>query len=225
MSRRLGLAAMVACARVQGAVVSQRATARWMASGEGSAAKRVLVPIADGSEEIETSCITDTLVRAGASVVVASANVDESLTVTMSRGLKIVADVHASALGDDDWDLVAIPGGMPGAANLAKSDDIQRIIRKQASSSNPLGAVCAAPAVVLEPLGVLDGRTATCYPAPQFVQVLGEKAVAGDVVHDGNVITSRGPGTSLKFALTCVECLYGRDTADALADQMLVTRE
>ena len=86
-----------------------------------------------------------------------------------------------------------------------------------------VAAVCASPAVALEPRGLLDGRDATGYPAPQFVEAIGARYVP-DVpfVRDGDLITSRGPGTSLQFALALVDALYGREKADELAAQMLV---
>jgi len=98
------------------------------AASTGATQKRVLVPIADGSEEIETCCITDTLVRAGAEVTVAS--VEATTTCTMSRGLKIVADALVTDVSGD-WDLVALPGGMPGAERLRDSDALDAILRKQ----------------------------------------------------------------------------------------------
>lgn len=111
---------------------------------------------------------------------------------------------------------------LAGAKNLANSDAVARIVKRQAASTKPVAAVCASPAVVLEPLGVLVGKAATCYPSPQFIEALGDKAAPGDVVVDGNVITSRGPGTSLKFALSCVAKLYGEEKCAELAKQMLV---
>ena len=187
----------------------------------GEATKQVLVPIADGSEEIETACISDTLVRAGAAVTVASANADGSKTVTMSRGLKILADAHVSELGTK-WDLVAVPGGMPGASNLAASKDLTTILRTQADAAKPVAAVCASPAVVLQPLGLLEGKQATCYPAPAFQEAIQDLDTSNDVVIAENIVTSRGPGTSLKFALSLVEQLYGPDKKALLAKQMLV---
>ena len=192
---------------------------RAAATTSAGAQKRVLVPIADGSEEIETSCITDTLVRAGAEVTVAS--VEATTTCTMSRGLKIVADVLVTDLGNDEFDLVALPGGMPGAERLRDSDALDAILRKQDARRAPLAAVCASPAVILKSKGLIDGRQATCYPAPPFVEALGDVA-DGAVVRDGHITTSRGPGTSLKFALDLVDQLYGPEKAEELRAQMLV---
>ena len=191
---------------------------RAAATTSAGAVKRVLVPIADGSEEIETSCITDTLVRAGAEVTVAS--VEATTTCTMSRGLKIVADALVTDVSGD-WDLVALPGGMPGAERLRDSDALDAILRKQDARQAPLAAVCASPAVILKSKGLIDGRQATCYPAPPFVEALGDVA-DGAVVRDGHITTSRGPGTSLKFALDLVDQLYGPEKAAELRAQMLV---
>ena len=191
---------------------------RAAATTSAGAVKRVLVPIADGSEEIETSCITDTLVRAGAEVTVAS--VEATTTCTMSRGLKIVADALVTDLGNDEFDLVALPGGMPGAERLRDSDALDAILRKQDARQAPLAAVCASPAVILKSKGILRSQ-ATCYPAPPFVEALGDIA-DGDVVRDGHITTSRGPGTSLKFALDLVDQLYGPEKAEELRAQMLV---
>ena len=192
---------------------------RAAATTSAGAQKRVLVPIADGSEEIETSCITDTLVRAGADVTVAS--VEATTTCTMSRGLKIVADALVTDLGNDEFDLVALPGGMPGAERLRDSDALDAILRKQDTRRAPLAAVCASPAVILKSKGLIEGRQATCYPAPPFVEALGDVS-DGAVVRDGHITTSRGPGTSLKFALALVDQLYGPEKAEELRTQMLV---
>mmetsp|Transcript_35874 Transcript_35874/g.111061 ORF Transcript_35874/g.111061 Transcript_35874/m.111061 type:complete len:218 (-) Transcript_35874:89-742(-) len=183
-----------------------------------SSSKRVLVPIADGSEEIETACITDTLTRAGARVTVAS--VEATTLCTMSRGLKIVADATIDDVEGEGWDLIAIPGGMPGAERLRDSAALDAILRAHAAREAPLAAVCASPAVVLKPKGLLTAR-ATCYPAPPFLDALGG-AADGDVVTDGHVTTSRGPGTSLVFALALVEQLYGAEAAAKLRGEMLV---
>jgi len=124
------------------------------------------------SHQIETCCIADTLVRAGAEVTIAS--VEESLQVTCSRGVKLVADELIAACQDKEWDLVVCPGGMPGAERLRDSAPLEKIIKAQHEKGAWLAAVCAAPAVVLASHGVLDGSTqATCYPAPAFTEKLG----------------------------------------------------
>eukprot|EP01083_Nonionella_stella_P038812 105505_1 len=110
--------------------------------------KRVLVPIADDSEEIETSCITDTLVRFGAEVVVASVKPDGDLVCRMSRGLKICADVTiadaTSSSQENNWDLIALPGGMPGAKHLRDCDALVQLLKKQNEAKKLCAAVCAS---------------------------------------------------------------------------------
>lgn len=184
------------------------------------AMKKVLVPIADGSEEIETTCITDTLVRFGAEVTIASV-MPQSLTCTMSRGIRILADCSIEEAVGQDWDLVALPGGMPGAEHLRDSPALTQILQAQKQAHKLYAAVCAAPAVALASQNLLDGAEATCYPAPKFRDVLPHAKDDKVVVHD-NVITSQGPGTSLLFALQLGEALFGKEKRDQIAKEMLV---
>lgn len=180
--------------------------------------KKVLVPIADGSEEIEAVCIIDVLRRAGAEVTVASVN---DLTVTASRGLKITADVPISACTGKTYDLIALPGGMPGAEHLRDSDALALLLRRQQGENRLYGAICASPAVVLLHHGLIGGRNATAHPA--FSDGLENREKVNDrVVVDGNLVTSRGPGTAIEFSLKLVELLFGDEKAREVADPMLV---
>eukprot|EP00927_Polykrikos_kofoidii_P015984 TRINITY_DN1716_c0_g1_i1.p1 TRINITY_DN1716_c0_g1~~TRINITY_DN1716_c0_g1_i1.p1 ORF type:complete len:217 (-),score=43.08 TRINITY_DN1716_c0_g1_i1:126-689(-) len=184
-----------------------------------ASSKNVLVPIADDSEEIETACITDTLVRAGAKVCVAS--VSGKLEVRMSRGLKILADCLIEDVKSQEWDAIALPGGMPGATTLRDCAVLTEMLKGHAAAQKLTAAVCASPAVVLATHGLLPSN-ATCYPAPKFKEVLPEWKDA-QVVVDGHIITSQGPGTSLQFALKIVEMLYGEEKAGELANAMLTS--
>lgn len=183
--------------------------------------KRVLVPIADGSEEIETSSVTDVLTRFGAHVVVASVMPD--LVCKMSRGLKICADVSIENAANEEWDLIALPGGLPGANHLRDSPSLVELLKRQKEKNKFYGAVCASPAVVLQTHGLLSGPGATCYPAPPFRSVM-KNPSDSKVVVQGNVITSQGPGTSLLFALSLGEQLFGKEKADKVAAELLVHR-
>mmetsp|Transcript_21272 Transcript_21272/g.42473 ORF Transcript_21272/g.42473 Transcript_21272/m.42473 type:complete len:209 (+) Transcript_21272:277-903(+) len=181
---------------------------------------RVLVPIADGSEEIETSCITDTLTRFGCAVTVASCG-DQTLCV-MSRGLKVQADVMIEEVADEVFDLIALPGGMPGAETLRDSNTLTTMLHAQSQSNRQIGAICAAPAVVLGAHGLLP-QQATCYPAAKFREVIDQPADARVVVSaKENVITSQGPGTSLDFALKLGERLFSAEKAKAIRKEMLI---
>ncbi len=180
---------------------------------------RVLVPIADNSEEIETSCITDTLVRAGAEVTVASCNAGDGLQCKMARGLKVVADCKIEACADGEWDAIVLPGGMPGAEHLRDSAPLKALLLRQHERSACLAAVCASPAVVFAAHGLLPDSW-TCFPVDKF-----KGAAPGwqdaRVVADGHRITSQGPGTSLAFALRVVEQLYGKEKADTVGAALL----
>lgn len=185
------------------------------------ATRRILVPIGNGSEEIETSAAVDTFRRAGAEVTMAS--VEDSLTVTMSRGMKFVADASIDSV-KGPFDAVALPGGMPGAERLRDCKPLIDLLRETKNNGGVTAAVCASPAVVFAEHGLLDGITATCYPNSAFREKV-EKLGDGDVVVDGKIITGTGPGTSLKFSLMVVEALYSKDKADEIASQMLVSRD
>jgi len=182
-------------------------------------AKRVLVPIADGTEEIEAACIIDTLRRAGAEVTVASVG---KLQVTASRGVKLVADTLIVNCTSQTYDCIALPGGMPGAEHLRDSTELIAMLKKQKQAGRLYAAICASPAVALHPHGLLDGVKATCYPSMQSKL---NPALASDerVVVDGNCVTSQGPGTAIEFALKLIEELYGPQKAKEVADPMLVT--
>ncbi|KAH9310137.1 hypothetical protein KI387_038048, partial [Taxus chinensis] len=179
---------------------------------------RVLVPIANGSEEMEAVIIIDVLRRANINVVVAS--VEETLEIVASRKVKIVADKLIEEAAASAYDLIVLPGGMPGAETLSKTESLTKLLREQAASKKAYGAICASPAVVLETHGLLKDKKATAHPA--FTKKLADQsAVDTRVVIDGNLITSRGPGTSMEFALAIVEKIFGQEKAIAIAEAMV----
>lgn len=178
----------------------------------------VLVPIADGTEEIEAVCIIDILRRAGAEVTVASVGERQ---ITASRGVRIVADCRIEDCGNDDFDLIVLPGGMPGAENLRNSKMLAQLLRRQQSDHKWYAAICAAPAVVLSHHGLLRGRKATGHPAFSD-QMTDGRPVAERVVVDGKCVTSQGPGTAFEFALTLVALLFDEGKAAEVATPMLV---
>jgi protein deglycase len=194
----------------------------------------VLVPVAAGSEDIETVTLVDVFRRAGFAVDVAAAG--PSRTVTLARGCVLTADttldaVHAAAsdaaaASSSAYDLIALPGGMPGAEHLRDSPALRALLGAQRAARRPLAAVCAAPAVVLAAHGLLDGGVRATAHA-NFVARL--PAPAGEherVVVDGGsgagsvTITSRGPGSTLEFALACVAALAGPAKAAEVAAPM-----
>ncbi len=182
--------------------------------------KTVLVPVADGTEEIEAVTIIDVLRRAGAEVTVASVG---DLQITASRGVKLTADARIADCVDETYDLVVLPGGIPGAEHLRDDENLKQILLRQQSQGRLFGAICAAPAVVLESHGLLQGRAATCHP--NFVQRLSDPSSArSNVVFDRGCVTSRGPGTAMAFSLKLVELLFGREKMEDVAESMVTGR-
>lgn len=179
--------------------------------------KKVLVPIADGTEEIEAMCIIDVLRRAGAFVTVASV---DGLQITGSNGVKIVADKLISNCVEGTYDLIALPGGMPGAEHLRDSKELEILLKQQQQEGRLYAAICASPAVVLQHHGLLGERKATCHPYCAD-QIKNKNAIEDRVVVDDGCITSRGPGTALEFAIKLVELLYDEQKAKDVALPML----
>lgn len=171
----------------------------------------VLVPLAQGCEELEAVTITDLLARAGIKVI--TAGLDNELVVA-SRGMKLVPDYQLDEVMDTDFDMIVLPGGLPGADYLNQDPRIQSLVKKLASENKYTAAICAAPRV-LATAGLLDGKQATSFPGAldQFpVNNLAYQQSA--VVVDGKVVTSRGPGTAMEFALTLIELLLGKAKRD-----------
>ncbi|HRK77026.1 MAG TPA: DJ-1/PfpI family protein [Thiobacillus sp.] len=167
---------------------------------------KVLVPLADGCEELEAVTIIDLLRRAGVEVVTAGLKPG---IVKASRDVQLVPDVTLDVALQDDYDMVVLPGGMPGAAHLKEDARILALLKKMAAAGKYTAAICAAPMVLAE-AGVLDGKQATSYPG--FLDALpGVTVSAAAVVQDGKVLTSRGPGTAMDFALALVEVLTGSE--------------
>jgi 4-methyl-5(b-hydroxyethyl)-thiazole monophosphate biosynthesis len=178
----------------------------------------VLVPLAQGCEELEAVTIIDLLVRAGVEVV--SAGLD-SAPVRASRGVVLIPDTTLEEALRRDFDMVVLPGGLPGANHLNDDPRIQALIKKMAAEGRYTAAICAAPKVLLN-AGVLAGKRATSYPGS--LDALDTSAIdyrQEAVVQDGKVITSRGPGTAIEFALTLIETLLGRAKRDEVAGGLL----
>lgn len=169
---------------------------------------RVLVPLAQGCEELEAVTIIDLLRRAG--IEVTSAGLDAG-SVTASRGVTLIPDTDLESALKSDYDMIVLPGGLPGADHLDDDERIRSVLKKMANNGKYTAAICAAPKVLAN-AGVLAGKTATSYPG--FLDGLGlsDTTLSNEaVVRDGKVITSRGPGTAIDFALELIEVLSGKE--------------
>ena len=172
---------------------------------------RVLVPLAAGFEDMEAITIVDLLRRARIEVVTAGL---QSGPVRGSRGTEVIPDMDLDQALGEKFDMVVLPGGQPGATNLQKDHRIRAMLQDMTADNKLTAAICAAPAV-LAAAGLLDGRRATSFPGAidpeKFPEV---KLTEEPVVRDGGIITSRGPGTAMDFALSLIEVLSGQETRD-----------
>jgi 4-methyl-5(b-hydroxyethyl)-thiazole monophosphate biosynthesis len=181
---------------------------------------RALVPIANGTEDLEAVTIIDVLRRAQFEVTVAS--IEHDLTVTLAKGCKLTADAAMSDQRKESFDLIAVPGGSAGAAALAKNKVLIELLRHNRANRKWYAAICAAPAMVFAQHDLLEGKRATCFPS--FKDQL-PRYVDAPVVVDGHCITSQGPGTALAFSLKLVELIQGEDKARKIAESMIAPLE
>ncbi len=173
--------------------------------------KCVLVPLAQGCEELEAITVVDLLRRADIEVV--TAGLDEQ-PVKASRGMVLIPDTTLDEALGRDYDMVVLPGGLPGADHLDRDPRIRELLVKMAESERFTAAICAAPKV-LASSGLLAGKRATSFPGVLEKMALADTSLeSAPVVQDGKVITSRGPGTAMDFALALIEQLTSRATRD-----------
>ena len=185
--------------------------------------KRALIPIANGTEEIEAVTIIDVLRRASIEVTVAGVGDSGELHIIGAHGITIATDCTIDDCTSALFDLIAVPGGLPGSENLAANTALDRLLREQAEEGRLYAAICAAPMLVLSSKGLLKDKIVTGHP--MFQQNIEAKEVNGEsrVVVDGNCITSQGPGTALDFALELVEQLCGVVKREEVGSRMVLT--
>jgi len=176
---------------------------------------KVLIPLAQGCEELEAITIIDLLRRADIEVI--SAGLDDQ-TVTTSHGVVLIPDTTLDKVlkqGQmESFDMIVLPGGLPGADNLQKDTRIISLLKQQAMAGRKVAAICAAPKVLVAS-GLLDNRSATAYPGTlENLALTNTKITSDAVLIDGNIVTSRGPGTAMDFALTLIEQLRGEVIRD-----------
>ena len=179
--------------------------------------KKILVPLAEGFEMVEALSVVDVFRRAGAHVDLAAIAGD--LKVVSSHGVPVITDKHISECSEVQYDLIVLPGGIPGSENLAASPTLQTLLKKQNDAGRLYGAICAAPALVLGSQGLLDKKKATCHPL--FVGKLpSQEYTDQSVVFDKNCVTARGAGVSIDFSLKLLEVLMGSEKRKEVEKQM-----
>lgn len=179
--------------------------------------KTVLLFLADGFEEIEALATVDVLRRAG--VQVTKVSINPTGLVTGAHGIPVMADVLFEQAQYADADMLILPGGMPGAANLDAHEGLRRLITAHAEAGKWLAAICAAP-MVYGHMGLLSGRKATCYPGFEG-ELAGAAYTAAPVEKDGNIITGKGPAVVLPFAYALAEVLVGGEIVAQVKAGML----
>jgi 4-methyl-5(b-hydroxyethyl)-thiazole monophosphate biosynthesis len=173
----------------------------------------VLVPLAEGCEELEAVTVVDLLRRAGIDVITAGL---DAQPVHASRGVTLLPDMSLDAALQLEFDMIVLPGGLPGADHLRDDPRVIDLLKKMAAADRYTAAICAAPRVLAH-AGLLDGKRATSFPGALDVDAVpGIEYQEAPVVIDGKVITSRGPGTAMDFALTLIETLVGKQQRDAV---------
>ena len=186
--------------------------------------KKVLVLLAEGFEEVEAITPIDYLRRAKILVTVAA--IGDDLTVKGSHGIKVIADTYLKNLFEGKvsaWDGIVVPGGLHGSDNIAASKEAGEFLVKVGNEGKLISAICAAPARVLAPLGLLAGRKFTCYPGEEGkVLSAGAEWKQDRVVVDGNLITSRGAGTAGEFACAIIDWLLGGGEGKKISDKVLM---
>jgi len=179
--------------------------------------KKVLVPLAQGCEELEAVTIIDLLRRAGINVV--TAGLDDQ-PIHASRNTVLIADTSLDKALQDDYDMIVLPGGLPGADHLNNDHRIITLLQQMAKNNKYTAAICAAPKV-LATAGLLSGKSATSFPGTlEKLDLPNTTIKSNPVVEDGTVITSRGPGTAMDFALALIEILTGTETRNKVESSL-----
>ncbi len=179
---------------------------------------KVLVPLAQGCEELEAITITDLLVRAGIEVI--TAGLDDK-PVVASRGTTIMPLTSIDRVMGQSFDMVVLPGGLPGADHLRDHPGVQSILKQHAQNGAYVAAICAAPKALAQ-AGLLENKTATAYPGVLDALELTSTKVSSKAIEiDGKIVTSRGPGTAMDFALCLIELIEGADKRKQVEDGLV----
>jgi len=182
--------------------------------------KRILVPLAEGFEEIEAVTIIDILRRAGGTVITAGLG---KRNVTGAHGIPMIADSVIEEEKTKDWDMIVLPGGLPGATNLAKNENVLALIQDAADKGKIVAAICAAP-VVLDKAGIISGKKVTAHPNSSH-EILSGDYQGINVIEDTNIITGQACGSALAFAFALVKRLFGLDKVLEINKSLLAVIE
>ena len=178
---------------------------------------KVYVFLADGFEDVEALIPIDVLRRGGVEVVTVSTT--EFPLVESAHGVSIEADIQFDQADYADADLLMLPGGMPGASNLFEHEGVCQAVKAQFEAGKKVAAICAAPAVVLAQLGVLNDKKATCYPG--FEKLLTKAHYTADLVTiDGNITTAEGPAAAFPLAYELLSQLVNKEVSEQIAEGM-----
>ena len=177
---------------------------------------KVCIPLATGFEDIEAITLIDVIRRGGIEVVTAGVGGE---IIESAHNVKVIADTTIDKIDADDFDLVVLPGGLPGATNLAKSEEVKNLLRAMDEKDKYVGAICAAP-IALKEAGVLKDKY-TAYPG--WESNIRKEGYISDqkVVEDKNVLTSKGPATAICFGLEIVKKFAGEETYNQLKAGLL----
>jgi 4-methyl-5(b-hydroxyethyl)-thiazole monophosphate biosynthesis len=178
--------------------------------------KRVLVPLADGFEDIEAVAVVDILRRGGVEVVTAALASQPS--ACSAHGIRMATDALLEDVLDSRWDAIILPGGGQGTANLMACEPLAERLRQQKESGGLVCAICAAP-TVLAAAGVLEDEDVTCYPT--CAGDMGRPVVAAPAVADGQIITGQGPGSAMTFAFAVLMHIVGEEAMHKVAEGMV----
>ena len=179
---------------------------------------KVCIHLANGFEEIEALAVVDILRRAEINTEVVS--VTGNKEVTGAHNITVIADSLFEEVNYDEVKMIVLPGGMPGSRNLDQHQGLRDQIKSFHAAQKPLGAICAAP-LVLGSTGVLKGKEATCYPGFEE-ELSGAKVSDRPIVRDGNIITGKGAGYAMHFALEIVKILKDKTTAEKIRKGMFI---
>jgi 4-methyl-5(b-hydroxyethyl)-thiazole monophosphate biosynthesis len=180
----------------------------------------VAICLAEGFEEFEAVTVIDMLRRAGADLSIVGVT---GAQVTGAHRIKIATDLTLKKAADKEWDLIVLPGGEPGCTNLQESKELKAWVEAHVEAKKVVAAICAAPAVLAR-WGLLKGKMVTCYPSSKADLAKHGAHYVGDyVVRDGQFITSRGPGTSVEFAMRLISDFISKEACNQLVSDMLLS--